>query len=177
MLPVRWIFPIVGVLFALALIPMVFDPPNPSMRKVDNTRNERSERPQAIVPAGVQSNAPVGIEGNNNELKPAPDRGAVAARKDTANVTADIASPSTVNANTDMTGSVPAAPAKILTANALAIESPAAAASETKAPAKPARHVSRRFRVAAIQRAKGRTSYYGQRAWHVPPQDFKFNAN
>jgi hypothetical protein len=58
MLPIRWILPIVGALFALALAPLAFNrqdtsqsPPNDSFASI-----ERPEPRQTIVPVGVQRN-------------------------------------------------------------------------------------------------------------------------
>jgi len=70
MLPVRWILPIVGALFALALAPLAFSPQesarNPSVASV-----ERPEPRQTIVPAGMQLNDPVGMQRNEDHLKTA----------------------------------------------------------------------------------------------------------
>ena len=73
MLPIRWIVPIVGALFALALIPLAFNAQDKSgsLRNAGVTFNERSERRQTIVPLGVQR--------NDDELKLSRDLAAVPA--------------------------------------------------------------------------------------------------
>lgn len=73
MLPIRWIVPIVGALFALALMPLAFNAQDKSgsLRNAGVTLNERSERRQAIVPLGVQR--------NDDELKSSRDLDAVPA--------------------------------------------------------------------------------------------------
>src|SRR5262249_59435798 len=56
MLPIRWILPIVGALFALALSPLAFTPRD-SLRSLSNSvvvSNERPERRQTLVPLGIQ---------------------------------------------------------------------------------------------------------------------------
>jgi hypothetical protein len=56
MLPIRWILPIVGALFALALLPLAFSPRDTS-RLLSNSvvvSNERPERRQTLVPLGIQ---------------------------------------------------------------------------------------------------------------------------
>ena len=55
MLPIRWILPIVGALFALALAPLVFGPQD-SVRNTSVASVERPEPRQTIVPAGMQRN-------------------------------------------------------------------------------------------------------------------------
>ena len=73
MLPIRWIVPIVGALFALALIPLAFNAQDKSgsLRNAGVTFNERSEHRQTIVPLGVQR--------NDDELKSSRDLAAVPA--------------------------------------------------------------------------------------------------
>ena len=73
MLPIRWIAPIVGALFALALMPLAFNAQDKSgsLRNAGVTFNERSERRQTIVPLGVQR--------NDDELKSSRDLAAVPA--------------------------------------------------------------------------------------------------
>ena len=53
MLPIRWIWPIVGALFALALAPLAFSPQD-SVRNTSVASVERPEPRQTIVPAGLQ---------------------------------------------------------------------------------------------------------------------------
>jgi hypothetical protein len=55
MLPIRWILPIVGALFALALAPLGFSPQD-SVRNTSVAFVERPEPRQTIVPAGLQRN-------------------------------------------------------------------------------------------------------------------------
>src|SRR5262245_57118679 len=55
MLPIRWILPIVGALFALALAPLAFGPQD-SVRNTSVASVERPEPRQTIVPAGMQRN-------------------------------------------------------------------------------------------------------------------------
>src|SRR5437870_2606648 len=56
MLPIRWILPIVGALFALALLPLVFNPHETQRSPINAVviSNERPERRQTIVPIGIQ---------------------------------------------------------------------------------------------------------------------------
>jgi hypothetical protein len=55
MLPIRWILPIVGALFALALAPLGFSPQD-SVQNTSVAFVERPEPRQTIVPAGLQRN-------------------------------------------------------------------------------------------------------------------------
>jgi hypothetical protein len=56
MLPIRWILPIAGALFALALLPLVFSPRDTSRSSSDSVvmSNERPVQRQTIVPIGIQ---------------------------------------------------------------------------------------------------------------------------
>ena len=56
MLPIRWILPIVGALFALALLPLAFSPRDTSRLRSNSVvmSNERPERRQTLVPLGIQ---------------------------------------------------------------------------------------------------------------------------
>jgi hypothetical protein len=56
MLPIRWILPIVGALFALALAPLAFNRQDTSQSPRDDSiaSIERPEPRQTIVPAGIQ---------------------------------------------------------------------------------------------------------------------------
>jgi len=71
MLPVRWILPIVGALFALALAPLAFSPQD-SARNTSVASVERPEPRQTIVPAGVQLKDPAGMH-NDDDLKISPN--------------------------------------------------------------------------------------------------------
>lgn len=68
MLPIRWILPIVGALFALALAPLAFSPQD-SARNTSVASVERPEPRQTIVPAGMQLKDPAGIQRNDDDLK------------------------------------------------------------------------------------------------------------
>jgi hypothetical protein len=67
MLPIRWILPIVGALFALALAPLVLSPQD-SVRNTSVASVERPEPRQTIVPAGLQRN-----DRNDDDVKTSPD--------------------------------------------------------------------------------------------------------
>ena len=56
MLPIRWILPIVGALFALALLPLAFGPHDTSLLRSNSVvmSNESPERRQTVVPLGIQ---------------------------------------------------------------------------------------------------------------------------
>jgi len=58
MLPIRWILPIVGALFALALLPLAFSPRDTSRLRSNSVvmLSERPERRQTLVPLGIQRN-------------------------------------------------------------------------------------------------------------------------
>jgi hypothetical protein len=143
MLPIRWILPIVGALFALALSPLAFTPRD-SLRSLSNSvvvSNERPERRQTLVPLGIQ----------RKELE---SRGFDAPAIDTV---------TNLSVADDMTGSIDAP--------ALDAVKPALKAT-TKRVTHTRRPVYRRARYA---RAVNNST--GQRAWHLPKQEFKFNAN
>jgi hypothetical protein len=72
MLPIRWILPIVGALFALALAPLAFSPQD-SARNTSVASVERPEPRQTIVPAGMQLKDPAGIQRNDDDLKTSPN--------------------------------------------------------------------------------------------------------
>jgi len=73
MLPIRWILPIVGALFALALVPLAFSPQD-SVRNTSVASVEPPEPRQTIVAAGLQRN-----DRNDDDVKtsPNPDAGDV----------------------------------------------------------------------------------------------------
>src|SRR5262245_61426130 len=56
MLPIRWISPIVGALFALALLPLAFNPHRTSRPRTntDVVQDARPEPRQTIVRIGIQ---------------------------------------------------------------------------------------------------------------------------
>jgi hypothetical protein len=143
MLPIRWILPIVGALFALALLPLAFGPRDKS-RLLSNSvvmSNERPERRQTIVPLGIQ----------RKELE---SRGLDAPAIDTV---------ASLSAADDVTGSID-------------VTTPVAAKPALKTTTKRTTRVRRPiYRRAKYARA---VSYFtGQRAWHLPKQELKFNAN
>jgi hypothetical protein len=72
MLPIRWILPIVGALFALALAPLAFSPQD-SARNTSVASVERPEPRQTIVPAGMQLKDPAGMQRNDDDLKTSPN--------------------------------------------------------------------------------------------------------
>ena len=137
MLPVRWTLPIVGALFALALLPWAFNAQDTS-QSVRNTHIASLERPeprQTIVPMGMQRD-----DGFKSSPNPVPAH--------------------------DVTGGIPAT-------------TPVAASPVVKTPAKRIRHVQRRSRTVAHQRAKQAMAadiFGGQRSRRAPKPDFKFNA-
>jgi len=141
MLPIRWLFPIVGALFALALVPLAFNAQDTSRspRNSSIASDERPERRQTMVRLGFQR--------NDDELKSPHDFDAVAA--------AD-----------DVSGSV-------------AATSPVAAEPMIKAPAKSIRRFQRRSGLAVRHRVKHAPggNFGGRRAWYIPKQEFRFNAN
>ena len=64
MLPIRWILPIVGALFALALAPLAYSPQD-SVRSTSVASVERPEPRQTIIAAGLQR--------NDDDVKTPPD--------------------------------------------------------------------------------------------------------
>ena len=143
MLPIRWILPIVGALFALALLPLAFSPRDTS-RLLSNSvvvSNERPERRQTLVPLGIQ----------RKELE---SRGLDAPAIDTV---------ASLPAADVVTGSIDAS-------------TPVAAKPSLKTTTKRTTHAPRSvYRRARYARA---ANYFtGQRTWHLPKQEFKFNAN
>jgi hypothetical protein len=56
MLPIRWILPIVSAFFALALLPLAFNPHHTSrpITDTDVVPHERPQPRQTIVPIGIQ---------------------------------------------------------------------------------------------------------------------------
>jgi hypothetical protein len=140
MLPIRWILPVVGALFALALLPLAFSPRDTS-RSLSNSvvmSNERPERRQTLVPLGIQ----------RKELE---SRGLDAPAIDAV---------ASLSAADEVTGSIDAT-------------TPVAAKPALKPTIRRTSHVRR----PVYRRAKYARSFTGQRAWHLPKQEFKFNAN
>jgi hypothetical protein len=138
MLPIRWILPIVGALFALALLPLAFSPRDTS-RLLSNSvvvSNERPQRRQTLVPLGIQ----------RKELE---SRGLDAPAIDTV---------ASLPAADVVTGSIDATTPSLKTTTKRTTHAP--------------RSVYRRARY-----ARAANYFTGQRAWHLPKQEFKFNAN
>jgi hypothetical protein len=79
MLPIRWILPIVGALFALALVPLAFSPQD-SVRNTSVASIEWPEPRQTIVPAGLQRNDRI-----EDDVRTSPDP-----NPDAADVTGNI---------------------------------------------------------------------------------------
>jgi hypothetical protein len=71
MLPIRWILPIVGALFALALAPLVLSPQD-SVKHMSVASVERPEPRQTIVWAGMQRNEAAMPRSEDDEKK-SPD--------------------------------------------------------------------------------------------------------
>jgi hypothetical protein len=144
MLPIRWILPIVGALFALALLPLAFNPHHTSRppANTDVARDERPEPRQTIVPIGIQR-----TEKNASALDMAP--------VDTVAILPAVA---------DVTGSADAT-------------GPVSTKSAFKTTTKRIKHARRPaiYHRATYARRANRLS--GLRAWHLPKQEFKFNAN
>jgi hypothetical protein len=143
MLPIRWILPIVGALFALALLPLAFGTRDTS-RSLSNSvvvSNERPERRQTLVPLGIQS----------KELE---SRGLDAPAIDTV---------ANLSAADDVTGSIDA------TAVRAAKPAPKTTTKHTTHARRP---IYRRAR-----HARAVNYFSGQRAWYLPKQEFRFNAN
>ena len=143
MLPIRWIAPIVGALFALALVPLAFNEQDTSrsLRNSNITSDERLERRQTIVRLGIQrSDDALKLSSRDLDAVPAAE---------------------------DVTGSVETT-------------SPVVARPVIKTPGKSTRHFHRRSRPAVhsrVKHARAGNNFGGQRAWHIPKQEFKFNAN
>lgn len=139
MLPIRWIMPIVGALFALALLPWVFSPP---FLKTNVMLNEHPGRQQAIVPIGIQRK-----ELNTRDFD-APPIDTVASLPDAR----------------DVTGSADAT-------------SPVATKPTLKTATKHTKRVRRPTVYRRAKYARAATNFGSQRWWHIPKQEFKFNAN
>jgi hypothetical protein len=143
MLPIRWILPIVGALFALALLPFAFSPRDTSRSLSSSVviSNERPERRQTLVPRGIQR-------------KDLEARGLDAPAIDTV---ASLAVADDVTGNIDAT--------------VLGTAKPALKAT-TKRTTHARRPIYRRAR-----HARAANYFASQRVWHLPKQEFKFNAN
>jgi len=143
MLPIRWILPIVGVLFALALLPLLFNPHDASESPIDTVviSNERPEPRQTIVPIGIQ-------------------------RKELSARAFDAAPIDTVASlpAADVTGSIDAT-------------GPISTKAAHKTATKRLRHVHRPTIYYRAKYARSANHLSGQRAWHLPKQEFRFNAN
>ena len=139
MLPIRWILPIVGALFALALLPLVFSTRETSRLLV--VSNERPERRQTLVPLGIQSKE---LESRGLD---APAIDAVAS----------------LSASDEVTGSIDATAVR-------------AAKPASKTTTKHTTH-ARRPIYSRARHARAVNYFSGQRAWYLPKQEFRFNAN
>jgi hypothetical protein len=165
MLPIRWIMPVVGLLFALALLPRFFDAPESTRQRVASARgtvnlNDRFGPGEVITGStgqpeaarlSVQTSVPA-EPAIRSDSDPADRAGA----KDTVTENAGVAD---ANAN-DLTGSVQprANPPPADLGSALAIEYPVAAAPAVTKPAtgKRVRHVRRIRKVPApVQASSG----------------------
>ena len=144
MLPIRWILPIVGALFALALLPLAFNPQHASrpLTNADIVPDERPEPRQTIVPIGIQRD-----EMNASAF----DAGAV----DTVAI---------LPATGDVTGSIDAT-------------GPVSTKPALKTPTKRLKRAQRPTIYHRAKYARTANRFIGQRAWHLPRQEFRFNAN
>ena len=143
MLPIRWILPIVGALFALALLPLAFSPRDTSRLRSNTVvmSSERPERRQTLVPLGIQR--------NQSELS---------------------------GLDTPAIDTVASLPAADVVTGSIDAATPVAPKPALKTTTKRTTHAPRPvYRRARYARAVN--SFTGQRAWHLPKQEFKFNAN
>jgi len=163
MLPIRWIVPIVGAFFALALMPLTFNVQDEtgSLRNENIAYNEHPERRQTIVPLGIQRD---GHESSGLDAVPADVTGSVEA----------TSSP----ADNPVIKPIDAVPADV-TGSVEATSSPANT-PVIKPIARRIRHAHRTSRVTVHQRAKHAPTariFGGQRSSRIWNTEFRFNAN